>query len=491
MKKILLFLLVITSTYSFSQTQIGSDINGLNIGDQFGNSISLNSSGNIVAIGGYENDNNGSNSGHVRIFENVGGVWTQIGNDINGISSSDRFGTSVSLNSSGNIVAIGAYLNDENGSNSGQVRIFENEGGIWTQVGNSINGEFNQDYFGSSVSLNSSGNIVAISSPNNNNGSNSIGHVRIFQNVSGSWVQLGNDIDAEIQTNPSGGTSIFVNINSTGNIVAVGNGPNNNENGDNAGHVRIFENISDVWTQIGDDINGENGNDYSGLSLDLNNDGDIVAISSLYNDDNGQNSGQVRIYENIGGAWIQKGADINGISSGDYFGSYVALNSNGNTLAVSSSNNGDNEDVGYVYIYEYLNNHWEFKAMINGEGSGDRFGLSLSFSHDGDILAIGAPSSASFASAGYARIFNLSDALSLNDFEFRNIKLFPNPVYNQFTIELKDTIELEKVSIYNQLGQLVKTSREVTTDVRELSSGLYFVEVLTDLGKSSQKLIIK
>ena len=31
-----------------------------------------------MAIGAPDNDDNGSNSGHVRIFENSGGSWTQV-----------------------------------------------------------------------------------------------------------------------------------------------------------------------------------------------------------------------------------------------------------------------------------------------------------------------------------------------------------------------------------------------------------------------------
>ena len=30
------------------------------------------------------NDGNGNNAGHVRIFENIGGSWSQIGQDIDG-----------------------------------------------------------------------------------------------------------------------------------------------------------------------------------------------------------------------------------------------------------------------------------------------------------------------------------------------------------------------------------------------------------------------
>ena len=90
---------------------IGSAIQGEAAADRSGNSLSMSSDGSIVAIGGYLNDGNGSNSGHVRVYQNVSGTWTQIGSDIDGEASSDESGTSVSLSSDGSVVAIGAPYN--------------------------------------------------------------------------------------------------------------------------------------------------------------------------------------------------------------------------------------------------------------------------------------------------------------------------------------------------------------------------------------------
>ena len=50
-------------------------------------------------------------------------VWNQMGADIDGEAAGDESGRSVSLSGDGNIVAIGALLNDGNGSNSGHVRV--------------------------------------------------------------------------------------------------------------------------------------------------------------------------------------------------------------------------------------------------------------------------------------------------------------------------------------------------------------------------------
>jgi hypothetical protein len=91
-------------------------------------SVSLNSAGNIVAIGAKFNDGNGDDSGHVRVYQLDGMTWQKLGNDIDGEAAEDQSGVSVSLNSAGNIVAIGANFGDRNGfglgDNSGHVRVF-------------------------------------------------------------------------------------------------------------------------------------------------------------------------------------------------------------------------------------------------------------------------------------------------------------------------------------------------------------------------------
>ena len=50
--------------------------------------------------------------------------WIQLGNDINGEVSFDNSGSSVSLSSDGNILAIGAPTNNLPGTDSGHVRVY-------------------------------------------------------------------------------------------------------------------------------------------------------------------------------------------------------------------------------------------------------------------------------------------------------------------------------------------------------------------------------
>ena len=74
----------------YGQVQIGNDIDGENPFDLSGHSVAISANGNVVAIGAIENDDGGNRSGHVRVYENIGGTWIQIGKDIAGEAVDDR-----------------------------------------------------------------------------------------------------------------------------------------------------------------------------------------------------------------------------------------------------------------------------------------------------------------------------------------------------------------------------------------------------------------
>jgi hypothetical protein len=141
----------------------------------------LSADGSIVAIGAIGNDGGGSIAGHARVYEwiTLTSSWTQKGADIDGEAAGDRSGWSVSLSADGNIVAIGAIRNNDNGSFAGHVRIYEwiTLTSSWTQKGADIDGEAANDQSGYSVSLSTDGLIVAIGAVGN--GSNS-GHTRVY-----------------------------------------------------------------------------------------------------------------------------------------------------------------------------------------------------------------------------------------------------------------------------------------------------------------------
>ncbi|MDP6966790.1 MAG: hypothetical protein QF551_05925, partial [Candidatus Marinimicrobia bacterium] len=164
----------------FAQTQLGSDIDGEAADDYSGYSVSLDSDGDRVAIGARANDGTGDAAGHVRIYEYSNSSWSQLGSDIDGEAADDYSGHSVSLDSDGDRVAIGARYNDGTANDAGHVRIYEYSNSSWSQLGSDIDGEAAGDYSGWSVSLDSDGDRVAIGAPYNDGSANIAGHVRIY-----------------------------------------------------------------------------------------------------------------------------------------------------------------------------------------------------------------------------------------------------------------------------------------------------------------------
>eukprot|EP00956_Cyclotella_meneghiniana_P040142 scaffold187973_cov20-Cyclotella_meneghiniana.AAC.1 len=176
----------------------------------------------------------------------------------------------------GNVLAIGAPYNDGYGGNSGHVRVFKLDTNIWTQVGEDINGEAAGDQFGSSVSLSSDGNVLAIGAPYNGIYS---GHVRVYGLVNDSWNQVGEDINGEAAGDWSGSS---VSLSGDGNVLAIGANRNDGNNGSspNSGRVRVFKLDNNSWTQVGEDIDGEAASDGSGYSVSLSSDGNVLAIGA-------------------------------------------------------------------------------------------------------------------------------------------------------------------------------------------------------------------
>ena len=376
-------------------TKLGDDIDGEIEYDHSGYSVSLSGDGTIVAIGAAYNDgttgNLSDNRGHVRVYQRDESNttvapfgWTQIGDDIVGEAADDQSGRSVSLSSDGTIVAIGAKYNDDIDAGiytAGHVRVYQYSNSTWTQLGSDIDGEKGGDESGMSVSLSSDGSIVAIGSVKNDgttgNANDNRGHVRVYQYRE--YTQSDDDNGTYHYTSREQGNTNnkpLIITEDTSTAPVVGNS---------------------YWTKLGDDIDGENGGDESGMSVSLSSDGSIVAIGSVKNDGTtgsvSDNRGHVRVYQYreytqsdddngtyhytsreqgttnnkpliitedtstapvVGNSyWTQLGDDIDGENDGDESGWSVSLSSDGATVAIGAQyNDGTDSNTGHVLVFE-------------------------------------------------------------------------------------------------------------------------------------------
>jgi hypothetical protein len=515
---------------AYVATQIGQDIDGEAAGDQSGFSVSLSADGSIIAIGARFNDSttglSTDNRGSVRIYKCIGATWTQIGQDIDGEAAGDQSGYSVSLSADGTIVAIGAIYNDGNGSDSGHVRVYQYNGtSTWTKIGQDIDGEALTNWSGFSVSISSDGTIVAIGAWYNDGNGNDSGHVRIYQYNNGSttWTQIGQDIDGEAANDQSG---YSVSISDNGQIVAIGARYNaGTVAGSYRGHVRVYQyNGSTTWTQIGQDIDGEASQDNSGWSVSLSSDGTIVAIGAVNNDGTtgtaADNRGSVRVYKNISGTWTKLGQDIDGEAAGDLSGFSVSLSGDGTILAIGAYlNDGTGANAGQVRIYQYIasTSTWQKIGQdVDGEAAGDQYGYSVSLSKDGNTLAVGANANDGTpvgADRGHVRVFKTQPSRSVrlhqklyNDISGSLQTYFPNFPTSSFQVvpalQLTNTLNPAKLTIsqinniyiryrQSQLGDCtfitvsassggVLTASDITTALSK-STGLVHLDISTNV----------
>ncbi|WP_440683831.1 BspA family leucine-rich repeat surface protein, partial [Cysteiniphilum halobium] len=339
---------------SSSWIQLGANINGEAAGDELGFSVSISDNGERIAIGARLHDGiNGVDSGQARVYEweSTSSSWVQLGVDIDGESVSDSSGYLVSLSADGAILAVSAPGSDGNGTNSGHVKVYQWNGSVWSQLGADIDGESPYDYSGTSIALNDNGSRVVIGAANNSDNGSLSGHVRVYEWNGSSWNQLGVDIAGEAALDQLGWSA---SMSADGSRIAIG-ADRNDGNGSNSGHVRIYEWNGSSWNQLGADIDGEATLDYSGSSVSISSNGSRVAIGAPNNDDNGGNSGHVRVYEwdSLSTSWIQVGPDINGKVVNDFVGRSVSISADGSQVAIGASIN-DGTDSGHVRVYSFV-----------------------------------------------------------------------------------------------------------------------------------------
>ncbi len=69
------------------------------------------------------------------------------------------------------------------------------------------------------------------------------------------------------------------------------------------------------------------------------------------------------------------------------------------------------------------------------------------------------------------------------------VQIYPNPVSSTLQIKTSKTISFEKAAVYSTLGKLILETSENQINIETLSAGIYFVEVATDKGSITKKIV--
>lgn len=487
MKKIILAFILFNALLSNAQwNQLGNSINGQAAGDVCGWSTAMSADGTILATGSIFN---GGGRGQVRVFRLSNGVWSQVGSDINGEpGAGNQTGQSVSLSDDGTVLAIGEPFNNDLGftSGQGQVRVYRNINDTWVQIGQDLYGQNALAGAGTAVDLSADGTTVAFGAPNTqvSPSTSFIGNVEIYQLQGNTWVQKGTDINGDGSVIKFGQS---VSLSDDGNSIAIGQtGDPANINVSQLGRVKVYQFVNNQWTQIGNTLFGQAERDEFGWKVSLSASGTILATSSA-------TSNVVVVYQLIGNVWTQIGDALLGENAGDRFGYSIGLTKDGSKLAVGARwNSTDGFRRGRGYVFRNQGGNWQQidNAML-GIADNDSNGFSIAISQNGSRVAIGAINNDTAGSnAGQVRIFE-NTSLANTDFNDSSLSIYPNPARD--IVNFSSTKTIEKITIYNVLGQEVVRkgifNNSFSIDISHLSSGTYFAKLSENNAPKTIKFI--
>ena len=437
--------------------------------DQFGYSVSLSSDGNTLAVGAIgegsnatgidrDQDNSAPNAGAVYVFSRSGTIWTQQAYlKARRPDADDWFGYSVSLSRDGNTLAVGAKYedsdvkvidgneNNNSAADAGAVYVFSRSETKWNQqayvkASNTDAG----DHFGSSVSLSSDGNTLAVGArgeaskakgiidgDEDNNEASNAGAVYVFSRSETTWTK-----QAYVKARNTDASDEFgfrVSLSSDGNTLAVSaifegsnatgiDGDEEHNEAIYAGAVYVFSRSETTWTQQAYvKASNTDARDHFGSSVSLSSDGNTLAVGAKHEDSNATGiidtnqdddtksaAGAVYVFSRSDTIWAQQAyVKASNTDASDLFGYSVSLSRDGNTLAVGALKEsskvtgigGDEDDnlnsapdAGAVYVFSRSDTTWTQQAYVKARNTDadDHFGSSVSLSSDGNTLAVGA-----------------------------------------------------------------------------------------------------
>lgn len=312
-------------------------------GDYFGISVAI--AGNRIIVGAAEATTDGVRTGAAYVYDRVADVWTftQKLNPSTALTN-DYFGYAVALE--GDVAVIGAPQTDAVAYDSGAAYVFRFDGTQWNEVDKiwaATGGTYG--FFGGSVAL--WGTTALIGQWDDGSGDDK-GSVFAYKENNGSWL-LQEELKA---SDASQGDTFGFSVAIYKNKAFIG-APFRDSGCDNSGAAYVFGRYNEDWCeeQI---IIPEDKNASQAFGSSVATWGDMAAIGSYWDEDNGEYSGSAYAYRNIDDVWTYqfKYVPQDGVV-GQLFGISAAMD--GDRVIVGANGDDDNGiDSGAAYQFSVL-----------------------------------------------------------------------------------------------------------------------------------------
>ncbi|MGB5324728.1 MAG: putative Ig domain-containing protein, partial [Pseudomonadales bacterium] len=387
----------ISGNWNYHSKLVASDDTG-NTNRSFG--ISLSVDGVDLVVGDWFADSVVAATGAAYVFQLNAGTWVEQAKLVSDAPNlNDYFGFSVSIK--GDLIAVGAYGDDDGANNYGAVYIFERAGSSWSQIERLSSTDPNLEEIGRSVAI--SGKWLVAHARCNSGvcpaGISSTGVALLYLRTAGTWqLQIvgandGNIGDTFAETVALDGDTVA--LGSFGNdIGAVNNGAGYvlDLNRDNDSLGTLFElaygldpfAAGDETLDNDDDGLDNLGEQQLGTSpLLADTDGDLFSDKTESDqgsdplDPNSSPLNQVLLFSQQGNS--------------DSIGYQISMD--GNTALAGSGGGRVSGVVGAAYVFTRDASQWQEQALLQATvpQNGNSFGIAVSL--DGDTAVIGAEGS--------------------------------------------------------------------------------------------------
>ncbi len=203
------------------------------LGDNFGSSVGV--SGATVAVGARYDDDAGSSSGSVYLFEEtVPYQWTPTAKLVPATGRSfDNFGDELAIDA--NRMVVGSLNDDTASPNAGAAYVYRSDGGVWSlERMLTAPDAVSNDRFGAAVSIR--GETLVVGSPFDDDDGSSSGAVYVYVRVGEQWV-----LDAKRTASDAASFDNFGSAVSVGTDRMIVGSPFDDDQGNLSGAAYVYE----------------------------------------------------------------------------------------------------------------------------------------------------------------------------------------------------------------------------------------------------------
>lgn len=364
--------------------------------DFFGFSIDASTDGTTIVVGARADDDKGTDSGSVYIFtKQTGGSYLQTQKLVpSDGAAGDAFGCSVSTSADGSTIIVGAFYDDDKGSNSGSAYIYKKQtNGNYLQSQKLVasDGVVN-DYFGRSVSISEDSSTIVVGAYGDDDKGADSGSAYIFtKQANETYLQTQKLVASDGAAGDRFSWSISISGNSSTIVVCA---YLDDDKGSDSGSAYVFTQQANGSYLQSQKLVASDGaaNDAFGMSVAISEDGSTIIAGALRSIGNVSGSGSVYIFtKQANGTYIQTQKLV--ASDGavdDYFGRSATVSSDGSTIVVGAYRDDDKGlDSGSAYVFtkqadgSYLET---FKLVPSDGATNDGFGWTVCVSQTSVVI---------------------------------------------------------------------------------------------------------